>query len=296
MTQVTMDDGTVANTDLAPEAVADLQTVEAPKEETPKAPEPTDKPAEVKAEEPKAETPKEPESQPVVTPRAKKASPIANLLATKHDLETELEASNKAIADLEAKVAELSKQPATTTDDIKTVAQKYNLDENALADIVAAARKGMPTSLVLPKEVQDLLKERENQKIIDAETQSFNTRLDGLAKTLNDEQLKDPKVRDKLFALAYSTEKAPDGEPYVQKELAELYFAFIKPEIEPGKPSAEPSRGGTQSQAKIIDFQEVHDRDNPKDIDDMDDETFSKYSSWLNKTAGLPPLKRGSRS
>lgn len=295
MTQVTMEDGSKVETTLPPEAVADLQQpVEAPKEATPNAPEPSVKPAEPTAEDPKPEPAPSPEPAPT---RTRKASPIANLLAKKNDLETELAVEKAARAELEAKLAAAAQQPAspTTTSDIKALAEKHGLDESILADIVAAARAGFPAPQ-LPKEVADLLHEREQAKQAEAETAAFNTRVDSLARTLADDQLKDPAVRDKLLKLAYSTDKAPDGEPYYQKELAELYFGFIKPEIEPGKPSAEPSRGGTKGGTQVLDFQDILDRDDPKDIDNMDGPTFTKYSSWLKAKQGLPPIKRGSSS
>lgn len=300
MTQVTLEDGTKAETNLPPEAVADLQQkpVEHPQEpakEPEKAPEQPVKPAEPQAEKPKVEPEKEPTKEPEPAP-SRKAKPIANLLAKNYDLETQLAAERAAKADLEAKLAQLSQQPATQVDtDIKALAEKHGLDETVLSDIVAAARKGIKPEL--PKEVQDLIAKQQEQQRIDAELKGFNDDLGRLQKTFKDDaQLSDPKVREKLLELAYSTEKAPDGEPYFQKPLHELYFSFIKPEIEPGKPSAEPSKGGSNVGTKILDFQDILDRDDPKDIESMDDATFKKYSAWLKEKQGLPPIKRGNQS
>lgn len=305
MTEVRTADGPI-ETSLPAEAVADLQQPEATPQEPEKTPEtkpePTakpeqpEKPAEAKAEEPKPEPADEkPQEHPTDSETGKfsrKAKPIADLLAKNHDLTTQLEAERKAKADLEAKLAEIGQQPAgaASTADIKSLAQKHGLDEIILTDIVNAARAGFKTEL--PPEVQQLLKEREESRQVEAETKAFNLRVDGLAKTLKDEQLTDPKVREKLMKLAYSTDKAPDGEPYHQKELAELYFGFIKPEIEPGKPSAEPSRGGSQAGPKVMDFQEVFDRDDPKDIEAMDDATFKKYHAWLSNKQGDVPIRK----
>jgi hypothetical protein len=295
MTQVTLDDGSKVETNLPPESVADLQQKpdvqpEAKPDAKPEVkPEPTEKPAEPKAAEPA----KEPEPAP-----SRKAKPIANLLSKNHELETQLETERKAKADLEAKLAAISEKPATpqADSDIKALAEKHGLDETVLADIVAAARNGFKAP-ELPKEVQDLIAKQQEQTRLDAELKGFNDDLGRLQKTFKDDaQLSDPKVREKLLELAYSTDKAPDGEPYFQKPLHELYFSFIKPEVEPGKPSAEPSKGGSNAGTKILDFQDILDRDDPKDIETMDDATFKKYGAWLKEKQGLPPIKRGNQS
>jgi hypothetical protein len=295
MTQVTMDDGSKIETDLPAEAVADLQQpAEQPKpEETPNpAPEQPEKPAEPNAEKPTPEAPKP--QAPVSEPApSRKAKPIANLLAKNHDLEEQLETERKAKADLEAKLAQISEQPSNpqATADVKALADKYGMDENILADIVAAARNGIKPEL--PKEVQDLIAKQQEQNFVDAEMAGFEQDLGRLQKTFKDEaSLADPKVRDRLLELAYSTDKAPDGEPYFQKPLHELYFSFIKPEVEPGGPSAEPSQGGSQQQTKVLDFQDIFDRDDPKDIEAMDDQTFHSYSKWLNEKQGDVPIRR----
>jgi hypothetical protein len=197
-----------------------------------------------------------------------------------------------------ARRKQISKQPANpqTSDDIKALATKYGMDEAILADIIATARAGMKAP-ELPKEVQEFIAKNQEQQTLDAEMAGFEADLGRLQKTFTSEaELADPKVRDRLLELAYSTDKAPDGEEYYKKPLHELYFSFIKPEVEPGKSSAEPSQSGSQQQTKILDFQEILDRDDPKDIDAMDDATFSKYSTWLKEKQGLPPIKRGHQS
>jgi pyruvate/2-oxoglutarate dehydrogenase complex dihydrolipoamide acyltransferase (E2) component len=248
------------------------------------APEPTVEPE-------KTVEPAKPEAAPEpVKERPKKAGPIADLLSKKHELETQLETEKTARADLEVKLAELSQQQPSvkSDDDIKALAEEYGIDETLLNRIVNTARKGSE----LPQDVQDLLAERAVEKQQQAELEAFDKRLASLAKTLPDESLGDAKVREKLLALAYSTEAAPDGEPYFQKELSELYFGFIKPEIEPGKASAESSQGGTQA-TKVIDFEEIYTRDDPKDIDAMDSDTFNKYQTWVRENKeSKTPLKR----
>lgn len=268
--------------------------VETPAETTPvveaPAPEPTE-PAKVEPE-PTVEPAIEPAVQEPQAPvERSKPRPIASLLEKKHELETALETERQARAELEAKIAELSQAPQTPSniEDVKQLAEAYGMDENILADIIKVARKGTE----LPPEVQNLIAERQAEKQQAEELKGFNTRVDSLAKALPNEQFSDPTVREKLLALAYSTEKAPDGEPYFKKELSELYFAYIKPEIEPGKVSAEASQGGTQNATAVVDFEEIFARDNPKDIESMDSETFNKYNTWVKEhKESRTPLKR----
>jgi hypothetical protein len=257
-------------------------------------------PAEPKVEEAPVEAPVVEPQEPAqpeavaepVAERPKKATPIASLLEKKHELETQLETERAERQKLEDQIKNLSQQPvAQSTDKVKALAEKYGLDEELLAELVSTAREGINPEL--PKEVQDLLAERQVEKQQQAELTAFNKRVDSLAKTLPTEQFSDPKVREKLLELAYSTEKAPDGEPYFQKELSELYFAYIKPEIEPGKTSAESSQGGTQASSGVVDFEEIFNRDDPKDIDKMDSDTFTKYNAWVQEhKESRTPLKR----
>lgn len=291
MTQVNMG-GEVIETDLPADAVADLQKpAETEVEPTPepqepeKQPEPTVEPAPAVVE-PKTEPVKE---------RPKKAGPIADLLEKKHTLETELETERKARLDLEAKVQQLSNvAPSAQTDDkIAALAEKHGIDAEVLADIVSAARDGIPTEI--PKEVQDLLAERQAEKEQKAELASFNKRVDSLSVTLKDDLLKDPTVREKLQALAYSTDQAPDGEPYYQKELAELYFGYVKPEVEAGRVSAETSRGGKSGQ-EILDFETIF-GDEAKMEDFAKNSTSAQWSSftkWRDEKQGDTPVTRKS--
>jgi len=255
---------------------------------------PTEAPAEVKAPEPTEEVKtSKPETTETPAPaedpqRYKKAKPIADLLSKKHELETALETERREKQELQAKLQAVSEQPKPMTDtDLKALAEEYQVDETFLQRVIETARKGNE----LPKEVQDLLQEREIQKQTEAESQAFNKRVDSLATALKDDSLKDPNVRQKLMELAYSTQTAPDGEAFHQKELAELYFGFIKPEIEPGKTSAESSRGGSKT-TTVVDFEDIARRDDPKDFEAMDDETFTKFNKWMEERNGKTPLRR----
>ncbi len=162
-----------------------------------------------------------------------------------------------------------------------------------LKDLANAIRKGVPAPVNtgLPKEVQELLAERQQQKELEAEAEGFENDYGRLAATVGDEGLKDLKVKDRLLELAYSEEKAPDGEEYYKKPLYELYMKYVKPEIEPGKPSAEPSRGGSKSSPQVIDFQEIFDRDDPKEIEAMSEEQFSAFHQWLTDKQGDVPIR-----
>lgn len=249
-------------------------------------PEKTDEPE--KASEPeKTDEPVE-QSEPPKVERSK-PKPIASLLEKKHELETQLEAERQAKLELEAKIEELSKsKPSEVIEDAKQLAEAYGLDEQIVSDLIKVARKGSE----LPPEIQNLIAERQAEKQQAEELKAFDTRLNSLSKTLPNEQFSDPKVREKLLELAYSTEKAPDGEPYFKKELSELYFAYIKPEIEPGKTSAESSQG-TSDKTTVVDFEEIFNRDNPKDIEDMDSKTFEAYNAWVREHKETrTPIKR----
>jgi transposase-like protein len=292
MIEVQTPDGPI-KTDLPAEEVADLHVTPAPAPEPAKEPEPQTPAAEPKAEEPKApETPKADPPAPAPEPPKGKAKPIANLLSKLNEERTAREALEKELADLKAKppTAEPAK-PAESTDDIAELAKKHGVtDPSLIKDIIETARKGLPQSNpAIPKEVQDLIAERQQEKEHQAELAAFNTRADKLATVFKDEPIGQHK--DKLLELAYSTEKAPDGERYCDKELSELYFGFIKPLVEPGKPSAEPSRGGSKGSPEIMDFAEILSRDDPKEVEAMTDKQFAAYSEWMTKTQGDVPIR-----
>jgi hypothetical protein len=275
-------------TTLPAEQIADL---------VPKAPEPTPEPAtpeegkqpEAKPEEPTPEV--KPQDQPEVKePEApRKAKPIAKLLEKAHQAETEATTAKAKVAELEAKLAQVAAAPASpqATADIKALAEKHGVTPEILADIVSLARQGFEAPK-LPKEVFEVIEARKQEQEQQAEVQAFDTRLKRLETVFKDEPI--GKNRDKLLELAYSTEKAPDGEPYYQKELSELYFAYIKPEIEAGKKSAEPSRGGTAASTPVLDFAEI--ANDPVAIEQMDDATFTKFSTWMQEHQKGSPLRR----
>lgn len=262
---------------------------------TPKVETPTEakteevKPAEPKTEEPKTPVapiepaPKEPEA-----PKAK-AKPIAKLLEKAHDAETRAEAAEKRAQELEAKLSEVAAKPASpqASADLKAIAEKYNIAEEVLTEIAAAARAGLK-SPEIPKEIYDLIEQRKQEQEQQAEISAFDARVSRLATVFKDEPIKEQ--RDKLLELAYSTEKAPDGEPYFQKELSELYFQFIKPLVEPGKKSAEPSRSGSGEASVVLDFAEI--QNDPVAIEKMSDEQFNEFSKWMQKTQKGSPMQR----
>jgi hypothetical protein len=298
MTMVELEDGSQVETNLRAEAVADLNQQPAEPAEPQKVenPEPTEKPAQAEAdpveqaEAPKAEdVPQESE-----TPSRKaKPTPIANLLEKKHELETQLEAERQARLDLEAKLASEAKKPesAASNDRVKQLAETYGLDESLLSEIVSAAREGINPEI--PKEVQDLIAERQQEKQMQEEMKAFDSRVSKLASVFKDEPIAD--VKDKLQELAYSTEKAPDGEPYFQKELSEIYFAFIKPEVEAGRKTAESSNAGEAIRQEVVDFADI--ASDPVKLAEFStnasSEEFAKFQSWQRQQEGSrEPLQR----
>jgi hypothetical protein len=294
MTQVNMGDE-VIETDLPADAVADLQQPVEPAEPAKVEEAPAQTP--VEPEEPaKPEAETEPKPEPVQE-RPKKVGPIADLLEKKHEAEERAAQAEAKAADLEAKIAQFSQQPqnAQTDDKIKAFAEANGIDESIVNGLVQLAREGL--SPQLPKEVQDLIAERNAEKQQQEELQAFNKRVDSLAKTLPDEQFSDPKVREKLLKLAYSTDKAPDGEPYYQKELSELYFAYIKPEVEPGKVSAEPSHGA-KTGGEILDFEQIHGDEAKLEefAENATSEQWASYTKWRDSKQGDVPIRRKTTS
>jgi len=292
MPVVNTPDGPI-ETSLPPEAVKDIEiTPEAKPAEPAKAPEPVKPAGELTPAEPKPVDPAKP-AEPAKTPEPPKgkAKPIANLLSKLNDERTARESLERELAELKAKPAEPAKvaEPAAQ-DDIDEIAKKHGItDPTLLKDLAVAIRKGVTPSPGLPKEVQDLLAERQAEKAQQAEEAAFNTRADKLATVFKDEPIAQHK--DKILELAYSTEKAPDGERYCDKELSEIYFGFIKPTIEPGKPSAEPSRGGSNAGAKVVDYSEI--QNDPVAIEAMTSEEFSKFDKWLHSQGqGDVPIKK----
>jgi hypothetical protein len=288
MTEVITEGGEVIKTDLPPEAVADLQAKEPEKQQNAERPEADPQPEPKAPEQPeKTEELTTPEVKPEpIQERPKKAGPIADLLQKKHDLEQELENERKARQELEAKISQNPQQtPSQAADSIKALAEKYGLDETNsqfFSELAAVVKQGM----ALPKEVSDLIQKQKEAEIQVQETQAFNTRVDRLQVAIKDDQLADPKVREKLQSLAYSTDKAPDGEPYYQKELAELYYAYIKPEVEPGKVSAE-SSFGAKTGGEILDFEQIHNDEAKLEefARSASSEKWQAYEKWRDERA-----------
>lgn len=286
MTQIETVDGPIV-TDLPEDAVADLKvTPEAnptPAPEPDKQPEPTVEPAKPEAV---ADPP------PPAPERPKKAGPIADLLEKKHDAERKRDEALARTAELEAKLAQGSTQaPAQVDDKITALAEKHGIDPEVLADIVATARDGLNPGL--PPEVQELIAGLKAEKQQQEELTAFNKRVDSLSATLKDDLLKDPSVREKLQKLAYSTEKAPDGEPYYQKEIAEIYFGFVKPEFEPGKVSAEAPRGGKSGQ-EILDFEEILGDEAKMEefARTAESSQWQAFAKWRDEKQGDTPITR----
>jgi preprotein translocase subunit SecD len=282
MTEINTEGGEVIQTDLPEEKVADLKQPEADPNPEPK--------AEEKQPE-STEQPTKPEVKPEpIKERPKKAGPIADLLEKKHEAEERATKAEARLAEIEAQAQNISHQsPSQAADSIKALAEESGVDEKFISRIVTLAREGLGT----PKEVEDLIQQQREAKIQEAETKAFNSRVDKLKGALKDDLLADPKVKDKLQELAYSTELAPDGEPYYQKELAEIYFAYVKPEYEPGKVSAEPSFGA-KTGAEILDFEQIHNDDSKLEefAGKSTHEQWQSYVKWRDGRASKPKIIR----
>lgn len=313
MTVVETASGEKIATDLPADKVADLQAPKAPEPAAEPAapaapvkdPQPSQKPAD--PAQPSGDDSQKPADQQSQDQpnrddkghfKPKKAGPIANLLSKLNDERVAREAAEKRATDAEAKLNQPS-QPAAPTvtkeaaDEIAELAKKHGIEDPSLIkDIIETARKGLVnTNPAIPKEVQDLLAERQQEKAVAAETAAFNIRVGKLSGVFKDEPIAQHK--DKLMELAYSTDKAPDGERYCDKELSELYFGYIKPTIEPGKVSAEPSRGGSKAGGKVTDFAEIHGDDAKLDefATTATKEQWSAYTKWRDGVQGDVPIK-----
>ena len=293
MTEVITDSGEHIVTNLPAESVADIQAKPEPATPAPEQP----APAPVKAEEPVTPAPEKAEVKPEPeTAKSRKATPIANLLSKLSDERIARETAERRATEAEAKLSQPTPpstlEPKTDTE-IEALAKKHGIEDSSLIkDVIEAARKGIssPQPQSLPKEISDLLAERKMEAEQKAELSAFDTRVTKLGTVFKDEPIGENK--DTLLELAYSTDKAPDGERYCDKELSELYFGFIKPTIEPGTVSAETGRGATGGGTKVIDFQEILDRDDPRDIEAMDDTMFKSYSKWMTEKQGNVPIRR----
>lgn len=288
MTDVIAEDGSKMETNLPADKVADLQAKPAPAAEPAK---PAAQPASQTDDEPEpAKTePEAPTGEPTVEPvKREKPKPIAKLLEERHTLREE---NAKLKADLE----KAAQKPASVTpESIQAILDKHGVDDANKAfvnDLVAAIQAGINPQL--PKEVQDLIATQKAAAEATAEEQAFKTDVSRLQRSLKDEQLTDPKVVEKLKALAYSDEKAPDGEEYYKKPLYELYMNFVKPEVEPGKPSAEPSRGGSKAGGKVLDFADI--QADPAKLADFaknaTSEQFQKFHTWQLEHQKEPLVK-----
>jgi len=299
MTEVVIGDDKIV-TDLPAEAVADLQAPKEPEAEPAKPAEAETPPVAPKTEEPKTEPEKvkveEPKEQPdtKVERQPKKATPFQTLLEKKHEAEQRAEKAEKALQQHLQKAGEQS--TPVTTSDVAEILEKYGVDDANKAlfnDLVVAIRAGIKPEL--PKEVQDLIAKQQQTEQEKAEQQAFIADYSRLQSALGDELLKKPEVREKLMELAYSDKPAPDGEPYFKKPLFELYHKFVKPEVEPGKPSAEPSQGGSKAGTDVVDFEEIH-NDETKLMEFLDKEPlgspqYQAYIKWRDERTPDVPIR-----
>lgn len=279
-------------TNLPADKVADLQAKPAPAAEPAK---PAAQPASQTDDEPDpakpagVPAPQEP-AQPEPVKR-EKPKPIAKLLEERHTL-------REKVAKLEAELEKAAAQPPSQAkaDRLTALKEKYSgvVDDQLLTDIIEAARDGLQAPQ-LPKEVQSLIAREQAAQAEAAENQAFDDDFGRLAKSIPDPEIKDPKAKEKLKQLAYSEEKAPDGEPYFKKSLVELFYSFVKPEIEPGKPSAESSQGGSKASGKVLDFAQI--AADPAALSEFAKTAtkaqFAKFHAWQLENEKEPLRKPG---
>lgn len=298
MTVVQAEDGSQIVTDLPAEQVADINppAAEEAKVEEPKTPVEAPKTEEPKAD-PIPETPKEPEepAPTTVDRQPKKATPFQNLLEKKHEAEQQRDEALAKAAELEAKIQEAAgHKTAETPADIKALADKYDLKEDFVAEMIGLARAGIKPEL--PKEVQTLIAKQQEQEQQQAEEAAFKADYGRLSATLEADKsiLKSPEVQERLKELAYSTEKAPDGEPYFKKPLFELYMKFVRPEHEPGKATVEENRGGNKGGKEVLDFAEIHNDDAKLDdfAKNSTREQWQAYEKWRDAKGSDVPIIR----
>jgi hypothetical protein len=296
MTEIIGEDGKTIVTDLPAEAVADLTPAPAEaKVEEPTTPAVEPNPAAAVTPEP-AKAPEVPAEVPTtpVDRQPKKATPFQTLLEKKHEAEERAQAAEAKAQALEAQIQQLSTQApgAATDDDIATLATELNADPAILQRIVDVARKGMKPEL--PKEVTDLIAKQQEQQQAQAESAAFTADVSRLQVTLKDDLLKDPAVQQKLQELAYSTEKAPDGEPYFKKPLFELYMTFVKPEVEPGKATLETAIGGSKAGGDVMDFREINGDETKLDefAKTSTSEQWNAYVTWRDANSSDVPIRR----
>lgn len=293
MTEVTLEDGSKMETNLPAEAVADLNATTEPEA---KESEPSQKSEEPAKAEPEAKTEEPAKQEPEVKPepqKREKPKPIANLLSKLHEEREAREAAERRAAEAEAKLGKPADAPAAEpTDKAKALAEKYGLEEQFVQDLLSSLTPQQQSQL--PKEVQELLAERQAEKQQRAELAEATTRIEKLAKAFPNEPIAQHK--DKLLELAYSDQAAPDGEPFYKKELAELYFGYIKPETEPGTVSAEERQPGNGVKATVVDFEQIY--SDPAKLEEFatnaTSEEFAKFQAWSREKHGKEPLIKSS--
>lgn len=222
---------------------------------------------------------KEPENK---EPKSKSAErpahymPLAKYNDEKEKWKSELSAKDQALAEAQAKIAELSKgvgdladkpEGANLDGKIAKFAEAHDLEPDVVKGLVEMARESAGPALPpeVMKAVQDLVKQNEANTTLQHHEQLFKEELADLQKDFPDEPI--DSLKDKLHELAFS-------EGTNTKSLYEIYFRNIKPNYSKSK-SAEPSKGGT-NRSGSVDFDKI--KDDPEAINNLSDEEFDRFS------------------
>jgi len=230
-------------------------------------------------EEPKKEEPKE-EAVPDREPDAKKEE--APDRKPKYIPAWELAKQEKIWADekaqLEAKLAELSqKPPAETEDEVKALADKYQVDEDAMRDIIAVVSKKV--SPTLPngflenlKELQELGKATKASLEEQAFTKDFEREVLPLVRAEYPDISEDvlAKIRADVRNTAYDAK-------FLHTPLNVIYKGIdsFRGVVQPKKKSADSGRGG-ESRAQVLDLENLSE----EEVKSLPAEDFIKYSEY----------------
>lgn len=218
---------------------------------------------EVVVAEPPVETPKEEVvMEEEISERPIKAIPIYKYTSEKKEWRKQEEEYKKTIEDLTNKIGT---NPPANRDDIKSLADKYAVDENLVNDLVGLVSSKTKTDI--PQDLKDKLDFVSSLYDEKKQETGFEKEFSALEKDYP--EVKDNK--DQLKELAFT-----DG--YQNKSLFEIYFRSVKKDIPIKKKSAEPSRGGSQASVKSIDFSTVTE----EDIEKMGSKEFEEYQNYLS--------------
>lgn len=177
--------------------------------------------------------------------------------------------------------------PLEEDPEVISLAEEYGLDPKVVAGIVKlgktkAGNNAPGIDPKLAKGIEDIMAEREQNKLAEKHEKLFNEELAQLIKENPDEPIAD--LKEELKELAFSKD-------HNKKSLYEIYFRVAKPEYGTRK-TAEASKGGTGREPKIIDFDKI--ADDAEAIDKLSDEDFEKFSTYM-ESKDKPKITRAKK-